>query len=96
MRDQGRHYKPTGQPLEDGRNLYHLYARLEPWEIGLLKLISRGRGESYAQTAGRLLSQVLSEVLITPDSPEQTQALAEEVGRSVKPVKPSKGRPAND
>lgn len=92
MRDQGRHYKPTGRPLDDGRSLYHVYARLEPWALGYLKLEAQHLGESYAQTVGRFLQQAVEASLNAAENPERTRQLSEEAGKAATPVKPQRGK----
>lgn len=63
MTDQPRkrHYKPSGKPIDDGKELFHMYGRVQPHVLEYLKLYAEDHQTSDAQTVGDFLTKAVSD-----------------------------------
>lgn len=95
-----RRYRPSGRALDDGRQLYHAYARVQPWVLEYLKIHAEDHGVSDAQTVGDFLTLAVEMAVqgLPHDDPERQRhdvrvELANQRQRT-KPVRPARQQDA--
>lgn len=67
-----RHFRPSGAPLDDGKNLYHVQLRITERTYDQVRQVARDHERPYAHVFGELVELAVSMGLLGNVSRELT------------------------
>lgn len=91
-----RNYRPSGKPIDDGRNLYHAYVRVDPWVLEYVKLYAKDHQTSDAQAVGDFLTAAVQNygLSLSPGTEHHTAHMSRlefaYQSQRTKPVRPTR------